>query len=87
MLSHAINYYIYCLLKKDSNHLPLCQNPSLKRIYTKAHSLNLHPLDLHPESRSMAIKREGKRQREDSSERTAHDKHKAKETEMNIPIL
>ena len=32
-------------------HLPLSQTPSLKRIYTKAHSLYLHLLDLHPESR------------------------------------
>lgn len=77
MLSHALKYYIIYIpsLKKDSDHLPLCQNPSLKRIYTKAHSLNLHPLDLHPESRSMAIKRGEERQRGDSSERTAHDKH------------
>ena len=35
---------------QDCDHLPLHQNPSLKRIYTKAHSLNAHLLDLCPES-------------------------------------
>lgn len=37
------------VLSRDRDHLPLCQTPSLKRIYTKAHSLNLHLLDLNPE--------------------------------------
>lgn len=60
----------YTVTLKDSDHLPLCQTPSLKRIYTKAHSLNLHLLDLHPESRGMATGRGGERQREDSSDST-----------------
>lgn len=33
-----------------SNNLPLSQTPSLKRIYTKAHSLNLHHPGLCPEA-------------------------------------
>ncbi len=33
-----------------SANLPLCQTPSQKRTYTKAHSLNVHLLDLCPES-------------------------------------
>lgn len=70
MLSHAINT-MYCHFK-DSDDLPLCQTPSLKRIYTKAHSLNLHLPDLHPESRGMATRRGGERQREDSSDSTEY---------------
>lgn len=83
LFRHYLNMDVITCIKNtvhchftDSDHLPLCQTPSLKRIYTKAHSLNLHLLDLHPESRSMAIKRRGEeRQREDSSDRTAQDKH------------
>lgn len=74
MLTHAktIKHNIVSLY---SDHLPLCQTPSLKRIYTKAHSLNLHLPDLHPESRGMATRRGGERQREDSSDRTAQTVH------------
>lgn len=50
MLQHAGR--TICCQAEDSGHLPHCQTPSLKRIYTKAHSLNLHLLDLHPESRA-----------------------------------
>lgn len=83
LFRHYLNMDVITCIKNtvhchftDSDHLPLCQTPSLKRIYTKAHSLNLHLLDLHPESRGMAIKRRGEeREREDSSDRTAQDKH------------
>lgn len=65
------NIIQHAVKSEDSSHLPLCQTPSLKRIYTKAHSLNLHLLDLHPESRGM-VTRGGKRQREDSSDSTEY---------------
>lgn len=72
-------YVIACkeinVLPRDRDHLPHCQTPSLKRIYTKAHSLNLHLLDLHPECWGTATRRERKRQREDSWDRPAQTVH------------
>lgn len=86
MLSHAIKNTIRCR-SEDSDHLPLCQTPSLKRIYTKAHSLNLHLLDLHPESRGgMATRRGGERQREDSSDSTQYTVHKKAMNRADIVV-
>lgn len=79
-LRHYLNMYVITckeinVLPRDRDHLPHCQTPSLKRIYTKAHSLNLHLLDLHPECWGMATGRGGKRQKEDSSDRPAQTIH------------
>ncbi len=50
-----------------SANLPLCQTPSQKRTYTKAHSLNVHLLDLFPESTE--IWQQGKEDKEKERER------------------
>lgn len=77
-LGHCLHMYVIAckeinVLPHGRDHLPHCQTPSLKRIYTKAHSLNLHLLDLHPESWGMATRRGGKKTKRKQFRQTSTD--------------
>lgn len=64
-------------------NLPLCQAPSQKRTYTKAHSLNLHLLDLCPESTEIwqQGKEDKEREKKRKREREEDSEYKDNETE------